>query len=96
MLRVVQAELVATTVLRGRALDIGDPVAVVLGACGQPARYALSLHRLGVVEEPVELALGAIPTRCRRSWCGPMGGAPARGGVALVVLAVSFTGLEPA
>ncbi len=58
VLRVVEAQLVAAAVLRGGALDIGDPLAVMLGVGGEPARDPLRLDRLGVVEEPVELPLG--------------------------------------
>src|SRR3954451_2346961 len=60
-LRLVQVELVAAAILRLGALHIRDPHAVLLRIVDRLAGGdALALHGFGVVEEPVELALGVV------------------------------------
>ena len=58
--RLLEPELVAAPVLRGRALDVGDPLAVGLLVDRQPAREAIALDGLGVIEEPLHLQLRGL------------------------------------
>ncbi len=56
-----EAQRVAAAVLRGGALDVGDPVAELLGIGDRlAARDALLLDRLGLVEEPLDLQLRLV------------------------------------
>jgi hypothetical protein len=52
-------ELVATSVLGRRPLDVGDPIAVLAGIGDRlPPRNASPANSLRLVEEPVELLFG--------------------------------------
>ena len=53
--------LVAAAVLRGGALDVGDPLAELVRVGDRLARdEPLALDRLGLVEEPLDLQLGLL------------------------------------
>ena len=60
-LGLVEPQLVAAAVLLGGALDVGDPVAVLVRVGDRLARGdALLLDGLGLVEEPLDLQLGLL------------------------------------
>jgi len=80
VLGVGELELVAAAVLLGGELDVGDPVAVLVGVVDRLAGGdALGLDGFGAVQEPVDLLLGgrlvinkknAVPD-AQRIWKNP-------------------------